>query len=312
MTPSILVVADGTRGAAGALQMAKRLAERENARVEVLAVHDPTGLRLVDGHDAVAPMQPPAVDGVVDALRRRTQSQLDELGGGADRWPLTVEVGRIGPIVARVAGERGAGRVVLELREAEAGAGWMARETLLDLIRRLQVPVLAVPRGFGELPRRVIVAVDFSRYSLEIAREALDDLEPGAQLHLVNVVSDGPRPGGGSQLSGLSVPDRLGLERRLMELASELEIPEIAAVETHLLYGDPADEILRLADEVGAELIAAGSHGASYPGQVLTGDVYGKLVHGAGCSVLIGPPRGMRPHVSTQREELGSLQPIVA
>jgi hypothetical protein len=45
---------------------------------------------------------------------------------------------------------------------------------------------------------------------------------------------------------------------------------------------------------------------------VLTGDVYGKLVHGAGCSVLIGPPRGMRPHVSAQREERVSLQPIVA
>ena len=56
----------------------------------------------------------------------------------------------------------------------DAAQRWLARETLLDLIPRLNVPVLAVPPGFTELPRSVIVAIDFSKYSLEIAREALE------------------------------------------------------------------------------------------------------------------------------------------
>lgn len=98
----------------------------------------------------------------------------------------------------------------------------------------------------------------------------------------------------------------------MMELASELEIPEVAAVETHLLSGDPADEILRLAEDLGTEMIAAGSHGASYPGQLLTGDVYGKLVHEASCSLLIGPPRGMRIGVAGTPGEVPWLEPILA
>src|SRR5690606_25357081 len=150
----------------------------------------------------------------------------------------------------------------------------------------------------------VIVAIDFSKYSLEIAREALEDLEPGAQLHLVNV-SPPAR-------SGQPQPDPLAVERQLTELATELELPGFVAVETHLRSGDPADEINRLADEVGAELIAAGSHGVRYPGQVLTGDVYGKLVHTASCPFMIGPPRGMRLPVAAGVEEHLILQPIVA
>jgi nucleotide-binding universal stress UspA family protein len=304
MTPIILVAADGTPAGAGALRLAQRLAEREGARVEVLAVHDPAALRVVRGDDPTAPMRPPAAEAAVRSLREQIRAQLQQIGAGAEEWALTVQVGGVARMIASHAVDIGAERVVLGLSEADAAQRWLVREMLLDLIRRLNVPVLAVPPGYAELPRSVIVAVDFSKYSLEIAREALEDLEPGAQLHLINVTA-APRP-------GQPQPDRLAVARRLTELASELELPGIVAVETYHRSGDPADEILRLADEVGAEMIAAGSHGVSYPGQVLTGDVYGKLVHIAPCALLIGPPRGMRlPRRRGMEEEL-VLQPIVA
>jgi nucleotide-binding universal stress UspA family protein len=310
MTPMILVAADGTPAGAGALRLALRLAERENARVEVLAVHDPAALRIARADDPANSVRPPSAELAVRSLRERIRVQLQQIGAGVEDWPLTVRVGGVARMIASHAVERGAGRVLLGLNQADAAQRWLAREMLLDLIRRLNVPVLAVPPGHAELPRCVIVAVDFSKYSLEIAREALEDLEPGAQLHLVNVVPPG------RQLKahpiGQSHPDRLATERQLTELASELELPGIVAVETHFLRGDPADEILRLADEVGAELIAAGSHGASYPGQAVTGDVYGKLVHAASCSLLIGPPRGMRLPMQGAFEGELALQPIVA
>jgi nucleotide-binding universal stress UspA family protein len=109
-----------------------------------------------------------------------------------------------------------------------------------------------------------------------------------------------------------SPAERLTLERKLTELATELEIPGTAAVETHLLRGEPAEEILRLAERVGADLIAAGSHGASYPGQLLPGDVYSKLVHQAKCALLIGPPRGMRPKAQAPLEGYEVPQMVVA
>lgn len=305
MTPIILVAADGTPAGEGALRMAKRLAEREGARVEVLAVHDPAALRVVRGDDPTNSMRPPVAEVAVRTLRERIRGQLQAVGGGADEWPLTVQVGGLARMIASYAMESGANRVVLGLNQADATQRWLSREMLLDLIRRLNVPVMAVPPGFSDLPRSVVVAVDFSKYSLEIAREALEDLEPGAQLHLINVTSTA-KPGQPHE-------DRLAIERKLTELASELELPGIAAVEAYHRSGDPGDEILRLAQEVGAELIAAGSHGVPYPGQVLTGDVYGKLVHTAECSLLIGPPRGMRvPAAWGRGEQELVLQPIVA
>lgn len=305
MTPIILVAADGTPAGEDALRLAQRLADREGARVEVLAVHDPAALRVVCGDDPTTSMRPPAAEVAVRSLRERIRAQMQEIGEGAEDWPLTVQVGGVARMIASYAVDCGAGRVVLGISQADAAQRWLSREMLLDLIRRVNVPVFAVPPGHAELPRSVIVAVDFSKYSLEIAREALEDLEPGAQLHLVNVTSParaGLRP----------QADRLVIERKLTELASELELSGIAAVETYLRSGDPADEILRLADEVGAHLIAAGSHGVPYPGQVLTGDVWGKLVHAADCSLLIGPPRGMRVPAGRGSEADLVLQPIVA
>jgi nucleotide-binding universal stress UspA family protein len=54
-----------------------------------------------------------------------------------------------------------------------------------------------------------------------------------------------------------------------------------------LVEGDPADEILRLADEMGADLIAMGSHGRTGVLRVLMGSVSRKVLDHAKCPVLI-------------------------
>ena len=303
MSPGILVAADGTRGGMDALRLARRLAEREGARVEVLAIHDPSNLRLEGAATTPGAAAGSGGTEAVRALRSRIRAQLRDVGGGAEDWPLTVEVGRVARGIASWATQHEVGRILIGLNDADPAERWLGRESLLELIRLVDVPVLGVPAGASNLPRCVIVAVDFSKYSLEIAREALEDLEPGAQLHLVKVTPPG---------TALAGTERLSVERQLTELACELEIPGIAAVETHLLSGDPAEEILRLAGRVGAELIAAGSHGASYPGQLLPGDVYGKLVHQAECALLIGPPRGMRPRAKAPLEGYEVPQTVVA
>lgn len=303
MSPTILVVADGTPEGAGAMRFARMLAEREGARVEVLAVHDPGALRIVRGEDPAVPLSPPPAEKAVRELRERVRAQLRRSGGDAENWPLTVQVGGTARTIAGYALDCGASRVVLGLGVEESTQRWVTREMLLDLVPRLQVPILAVPSGYLELPRSVVVGVDFSKYSLEVAREAVEDLDEGAQLHLVHVVDEDE--------VYRTEADRLTAERQLTELASELELPGIVAVEAHIRVGDPADEILALAREVGAELIAAGSHGATYPGQVLTGDVWGKLVHLANQPLLLGPPRGMR--VSRQEwDDDFTLQPLLA
>jgi len=51
--------------------------------------------------------------------------------------------------------------------------------------------------------------------------------------------------------------------------------------------GDPADEILKFADEIGADLIVMGSHGRTGVLRVLMGSVSRKVLDRAKCPVLI-------------------------
>ena len=58
-------------------------------------------------------------------------------------------------------------------------------------------------------------------------------------------------------------------------------------VETIAEPGDPAEAILRLAEQRGADLVVVGSKGMSGVGRFLLGSVPNKVSHHAPCSVLI-------------------------
>jgi nucleotide-binding universal stress UspA family protein len=57
-------------------------------------------------------------------------------------------------------------------------------------------------------------------------------------------------------------------------------------VEIHTAVGDPAEVIVRHADEIGADLIVVGSKGMKGTRRIL-GSVPNKVAHKAGCHVLI-------------------------
>ena len=66
--------------------------------------------------------------------------------------------------------------------------------------------------------------------------------------------------------------------RRLEKEAEIVKAAGAGEVHTHILSGDPSSEILRLADDVEADLIAAGSHGVGFVGRIVLGSVSSKLV----------------------------------
>jgi nucleotide-binding universal stress UspA family protein len=57
--------------------------------------------------------------------------------------------------------------------------------------------------------------------------------------------------------------------------------------EAAALTGDPAEEVLRLAEERGADLIVTGARGASLIEGLLVGSVADRMLKSAECSVLI-------------------------
>lgn len=52
-------------------------------------------------------------------------------------------------------------------------------------------------------------------------------------------------------------------------------------------HGDPAAEIVRVAEDGGYDVIVVGSHGSGFVKRVLVGSVSGHVVHHATCPVLV-------------------------
>lgn len=80
--------------------------------------------------------------------------------------------------------------------------------------------------------------------------------------------------------------ERAALRETVTETVGE---PAGVRLETELLEGDPATELVRRVE--GAGMLVMGSHGRTRAGTVLLGSVGAACVRGAGCPVLIIPPR---------------------
>src|SRR5690606_33304568 len=158
------------------------------------------------------------------------------------------------------------------------------------------LPVLAVPESSdGGLPRRVAAAVDFSRFSRAAVTTAIRVSEAGAEVHVAHVLRAPP-----ADVEELA-PDWTGRLReqrgtQLEQWTKEWVEGAGARPQSHLIEGDPAEQVLDLADRVGADLIATGSHGMGFLGRLLLGSVSTRILRGATCAVLVAPPAERAGH----------------
>jgi nucleotide-binding universal stress UspA family protein len=290
MSKRIVVATDATRSSLGALRLARRLAEDADAEVEVLAIYEPADLYAA-GYRDLPGSSPPQIASIrIEALRNRVRQQLADVGGTASGWPVVIQVRRVAPAIARFAGGRRADLVLVGLRQPEPVERWLGREALLRLVHLSHVPVLAVPPTVTGRPRQVVVAIDFSDFSQRAAHQVLAWIAPGARVHLAHVAWSPPQGEGEIEDMPSVQTYRAGVEQQLEGLAAELEQAGDVETRTHLLTGDPGREILRLADEIGAELIATGSHGAGFFSRIVMGSVSSKVAHGTRCALFVTPP----------------------
>ncbi len=136
------------------------------------------------------------------------------------------------------------------------------------------------------LPRKtVVVPIDFSEDSftaMDVAGEMVD--EPSG-LHVVHVlpVLEPQDPG--------VIWNQVDNESRSRHAADAMQ-KELAArghegVQVAIRFGNPGHEIAHYAEEVGAELIVASSHGRSGLSHLLIGSVAERIVRWAKCPVLV-------------------------
>ncbi len=139
----------------------------------------------------------------------------------------------------------------------------------------------------------ILVGTDGSQTAHSAVAQAVDLAKSlGARLEIVCAYE----PVAGSRLReerGVAPADmqwmvnaREDVEATLRDAVEQAE-KEGVAVETHARQGDPADAILDVAEERGADLIVVGNKGMTGAKRFLLGSVPNKVSHHAPCSVLI-------------------------
>jgi nucleotide-binding universal stress UspA family protein len=127
----------------------------------------------------------------------------------------------------------------------------------------------------------MVVGTDGSETAQEAVRQASDLAKRlDAKIHLVSAYQQVP-----DDLQWMVNP-REDVSATLAQAAKALEEQGVR-VETHAREGDPADAILDVAEEQGADLIVVGNKGMTGAKRFLLGSVPNKVSHHAPCSVMI-------------------------
>ena len=142
---------------------------------------------------------------------------------------------------------------------------------------------------FGSL----VVGTDGSETASEAVNQATELAQKlGAKVHLVSAYE--PVPEGRLREERQTIPEDLqwmvnpreDVDATLQEAAKGMRASGVQ-VEIHAREGDPADAILDVAEEQGADLIVVGNKGMTGAKRFLLGSVPNKVSHHAPCSVMI-------------------------
>lgn len=138
------------------------------------------------------------------------------------------------------------------------------------------------------LPGHILVATDFSEtaaHALDLAVELARKLD--AQLHLLHVlgIPDLGVPELGVALTSVTMDSMVASAQKQLDALTAAR-PAVK-IEALLRTGDARTEILRVATQVGAELIVLGTHGRRGLSRALLGSVAEYVLRHGHCPVLI-------------------------
>ena len=287
---TLLVATDLSAPSRHAAQRAAFLARASNARLELVHVLEASALdelRRLFGADG-------------DAMQARIRAEADESvaqlaaeinsASGTNAACEILEGSALEAITAR-AESLAADLLVVGARGTGFMRHWLLGATAERLLRKTQRPILVVKQAPHDAYRSVLVAVDFSPWSLGAVRLALA-VAPRARLALLHA-SEMPFEGK-MRVAGVDDAvirrhreaarhDALG---RLQQLASQAGLTS-DRWRPLALHGNTATLILEQEEEVGADLIVVGKQGGSAAEELLLGSVTKHVLARSRCDVLV-------------------------
>ena len=133
---------------------------------------------------------------------------------------------------------------------------------------------------------KILIALENSRTDKAI----LDHVEPlarrlGSQILLVHV-ADGWAARQFDRLN-LAESEEMRVDRAYLEEVRQRFTAAGVETSTELLWGEPADEIVKLAERSGVDLIAMSTHGHRFLGDLIYGSTADKVRHTVDIPVLL-------------------------
>lgn len=288
---AVLLATDGSPGALAAARVAYELARTYHAKIHVVSVVDTRSAPIPPPLDAALALG--NVDGGEAVHDQQKKAILEELSGATDAsidWPVRIMLGTPASSIVKEAHHVGAVLVILGLRRHGRLDRAVRDETTLNVMRSASCPVLGVVAEMSELPGRVLAAVDFSEGSVLAVRSGKAVVRGGATLVLAYV-----EPlNGFLEDEGECRIHNMGVKAGFAKLRTELGDDDVKFDHVVLHHGpsqSPAQALLEYADEIGSDLITAGSVQHSRLDRWMVGSVSGELVRDGRRSVLIVPPR---------------------
>jgi nucleotide-binding universal stress UspA family protein len=293
----ILAPTDLSDVARRAVDCSLTLARFYAAEVELAYVIEP----LLPG--PAAPATQPTEPGT-DALgRERLERALAELARPAQALgvpvrPVLLEGGVVSEVVAR-ARRWPADLVVMGTHGRGGFERWVLGSVTEKVLRKAPCPVLTVPPAVAGLHpsgsrlfRRIVCPVDFSPASKGALRHALRlAAETGVELTVVHVLEWMIEDDTSRRLAGFDVPEfRRHLEEDARERLRALVGKEASSPEEprqEVVSGRSWTEILRVAEERGADLVVMGVRGRSPVDLAIFGSTTDHVVRSARCPVLV-------------------------
>lgn len=144
-------------------------------------------------------------------------------------------------------------------------------------------PTAAAPRPIFRAPRTVLVATDFTEVGERALAQGFGMLAEQGTLHLAHVIS---------VAASAEAEARQNRERAwyaLSRVTANDDVDRSERLERHVLEGAPADQLLALADRIGADLIVLGARSHSVVTRVLLGSVAQAVSERAKVPVLLVP-----------------------
>ena len=295
--PAVLCPIDFSDASRGALRYARAIAAHLGGRLVILAVEDPL---LTEA----ASLGTGTVWGPEDTrheLERFAASALHGHPADGTAVEYEVRVGMPAKHILRVAQEATCDLIVMSTRGLTGMRKMFFGSTTERVLRETTIPVLTTP-PVGEGPRsfedirksvgRILVPLDLTAASLDQLHIARRISEALTVPFLVTAVVEPVRSPLAAKLHlpSIELERRTRTEDALAGLVAAL--PEPARPEALVAYGDPAEEIVKIARDRRAGLILIGLHASPMLGTHMGSVTYRVLCLAPGL-VLAVPPNLM-------------------